>query len=150
MKLTERQMALRKAFRLTLLTHWRTPGLTMMWSLNESLARQFDVTADAMHEELSEIPSIRSFSRRGAIQPWLANHYRDVSNAMFEGKSVEHCLALWRNSKYMMSSQTQKRSSEDRCAIAYVIRQSKNTGEVAKLRASMPDRWAKTAWNVCK
>lgn len=151
LKLTERQVALRKAFRETLLRNWRSTGKTMMFSVSIDVGEQFGISQYEAKQELSVLPSIRMFGDKTPLQAWLAKHYPSVSNAMFDGKTDEQALAIWSKAKYQLANPvTCKRSNDDLKVMADTHKNSRKTRAYAELRKSMPDRWARTAWNVVK
>ena len=152
MKLDERQIKLRAAFREVLLRNWRTPGKTLMFGVYYEVADRFGMDRAEALGALCALPSIRKFSDNTPIQVWLARHYPAVSNAMFDGKSDEHCLALWKQSKYARAtSATGKRSASEKREMVQGWHEGKRVLKaVAEMKRSAPDRWSATSWNIVK
>ena len=152
MKLDEHQIKLRAAFREVLLKSWRTPGKTLMFGVYYDVADRLGMDKAEALEALCALPSIRRFSDKTPIQVWLARHYPAVSNAMFDGKTDEQCLAIWKQSKYaQVSSATSKRSASDKREMAQGWKEGKRVLKaVAELQRNAPDRWAATSWNIVK
>ncbi len=152
MKLNERQVELRAAFRDVLLKNWRSPGKTLMCGVYYDVADRFGIDKRVAKEELCALPSIRHFTDTTPIHVWLAKHYPAVSNAMFDGKSDDQCLAIWRTSKYSIAtSATSKRSNEEKKEMAQCWNKGKRKLKaIAELQRNAPDRWANTSWNIVK
>lgn len=150
MKLTERQVEIRGAFRSAVLDLFWDDHRVLMFNVTRIIAAKFfDNDESAAMDALAEIPSIRIYNQKGPIQGWLARHFRAVSNAMFDKKPVDYCLALWKTQKYA-ANMNSKRSKQDMKEHAALQRNNRVNRAYAELRKNMPDRWAKSDWTKVK
>lgn len=150
-KLTGRQVLLRRAFRECVLENWRSERKTLMFSVTNDLSEMFSMDAKSIENELAEIPSIRAYRGKFPIQAWLARHYPAVSNAMFDGKTNEQCLAIWAKSKYTpANSENGFMNRATRSERGKTVWSARVNRAHAELRKNMPDRWAKSSWGLVK
>ena len=148
MKLTERQVEIRAKFRELVIYYWPDSKKPLMFNITNNLEVIF---GKSVLDEMAEIPSIGPLYTRAPIQAWLARHFRAVSNAMFDGKTGDYALQLWKKEKYAnVNSMTQKRSASDLKEMAQLKANNKINRAFGELHANMPDRWGKTSWNKVK
>jgi len=149
MKLTERQINIRKAFREDIIDNWKSNTNTLMWSVIARLAEQFNSSFNEMEIELSFIPSIGKIYGKTPINAWTAAHYRVVSDALWDGKNKDYAMKLFTKTKKDVSSPTKfsKSDYKDRKVLYKDRAKLKN---IAEMNAWRPDRYESTAWNKVK
>ena len=103
MKLTPRQVLIRKTFRKALIECWDDPDRPYMFSTAIEVAKELDVPFGDAISEMSEIPSIGKFNGKRLIREYLAYHYRPISDALFDGKSKERVMKMWATTKKGMA-----------------------------------------------
>lgn len=150
MKLNERQIALRACFRETIVDFWNCPDnkykmFNVLIVCQEKLGgTQYDIFG-----ELLEIPSIGWLSSEISMQVWTARYHKTISDALWDGKSKEYVMRLWKTSKRAKSAPPRK-NAEEKKEYAKINKNIKKIKAIGELKGNMPDRWQRTAWNVCK
>lgn len=148
MKLTDRQIKIRALFREAVLLAWHTHDKYLMFNVIYRIANEFDITFDAARIEMAEIPSIGKFHKTMPASAWLARHYRVVSDALFDGKTDEYALVLWKNTK--RTDGGEKRTREEKAENQRINRNTRKLAAFAELRKNMPDRWGRSDWKKVK
>ena len=140
MKLSEKHIEFRMAFRTSVIRLWgkncRISDVVSAVSTDMGVGR-LDVYAMA-----KEIPSIGRLSEKMRVDTWLGHSYPKVSEAMFSG-DVRAAMTLFVTKNHLPVKITRGEKSSAK-------RFDKILKEIRTLNSEKPDRWAKTAWNVCK
>lgn len=148
MKLTAIQVEMRTVFRNAILEHWRDNKRPLMFGTVHAVKNHFSLSTDEAREEMSKVPSIGKFRMNMPVQAWLASHYRQVSNALFDGATDEKALAIWKVSK--RTDGEPKRTREEAKEGAKTNKSHRKFRALAELRNNMGDRWGATSWGKVK
>ena len=101
--------------------------------------------------EIAEIPSIKGLYLTAPARVWLVKHYPQISNALFDGCTHDAAVSLFAKLKYQKGNlYTRKRSVADLRVMREVKKKQKEHMQEAEYLKTLPDKWAKTAWNIVK
>lgn len=145
MILTERQKMIKVNFRRLVLEYWAGGGY-MSIVLNE-LFLLFD---NFSIEELTSIPSISRVWHKQPIQAWLASAYLGVSNILYDGRSTQQALAVWKKVKHSPVRDKHARygiSCSETTADSHLRYAQRQTCEMTNRFGDVNE---KTNWKKCK
>ena len=150
MKLNDRQLKIRSIFRNYIIDNWVSKtNKIKMFGIFIVVADEFGITQDQARDEMYQIPSIGWVGPTMAINVWVAKYYRPISEALWDGKSKEHVLALWAKTK-KTADRNHKIGVTDKKEHAVINKNRKKLAAIADLHKNMPDRWQKTSWGIVK
>jgi hypothetical protein len=152
MKLTDEQRDAKKIFRLSVLKYfWGHDGKHTLGNVIYDVSDVLFISPPEAVIFLSKIPSIGPLFWHTGCSTWLAKHYPVVSKAMFDKKPIDEVMRIWSTQRYQnANNKTNKRGSSGDAERSELYRGRKKIREIAKLRKDMPDRFAKSSWNLVK
>jgi len=149
MKLTERQIAIRRAFREHIVDVWHDHTKSRMFNARNVVAEKLQIPVIEVTDEFEKIPSIGHVRDSMPVHIWTAKYFNPVANALWDGKSKEQVLALWGKCKRTTDS-TPKLGVTDRAEHAKIRKNHRKLQALAELAKNRPDRWQKTSWGTVK
>lgn len=140
MKLTERQVKIKKIFRQKLLYLW--PACATMVMVSHHV--DYEVGGTGLFAEMEAIPSIGKYWGMETCTVWLARHYPKTSNALFSGATHHQAMIVWSKEKRIPGKSSGfigKESIKNQVAI---------DRSISRLMRERGDRNEKTNWGKCK